>query len=206
MFLLICTCIFLLFTKFKFVFTFLFKFFLIFHVGSVVPGYQQRWTCSDLYNQHHPGQQQAFVDGGVVFNQTDKSIYVPTCGYYHVYSQVLFRMSANPLTSSVTIQHILKIRTNCSSPSDLTPIQLQAQASIASNQGENIDGGIGTTYTSDIVFLCNGGRVWVEIPDGPNGVPCCPQGEDTGTFMGLVLISRVPCSHWPPSITMSYHY
>jgi len=176
------------------------------YIGSVVPGYQQRWICNDVYDGNHPGREQAFVDGGVWFNQTDKSIYVPTCGYYHVYSQILFVLSERPQTNpeSVTVYHNLKIKTNCSTARDTGPIQLQAKASVTLS--ENHDGGITTTYTSDVVYLCEGGHVWIEIPDGENGVPCCPRGEESGTFMGLALVASAPCSSWPPTITMTHAY
>ena len=171
----------------------------------MVPGYQQRWLCNDVYvNDRHQMQEQAFVDGGVWFNQTDKSIYVPMCGYYMIYSQILFMMD-HTLTESVTVYHNLKIEHNCSWESDTGPIQLQAKASIAPYD-DHRNGGVSTTYTADVVHLCAGGRVWIEIPDGPNGVPCCPRGEESGTFMGLILIANTPCSSWPPVITMTTEY
>lgn len=172
----------------------------------MVAGYQQRWQCNDVYVSRHQVQEQAFVDGGVWFNQTDKSIYVPKCGYYMIYSQVLFVMHERSLTDSVTVFHNLKIKHNCTWESDEGPIQLQAKASIAPYDDDNHDGGIATTYTADVVHLCGGGSVWIEIPDGANGVPCCPRGEDSGTFLGLVLLANTPCSSWPPTITMTHEY
>ena len=176
-------------------------------LGSVVAGYQQRWKCNDVYvDSRHQVQEQAFVDGGVWFNQTDKSIYVPTCGYYMIYSQVLFVIHGQSLTHSATVFHNLNIKHNCTWESDTGPIQLQAKASIAPYGTENEGGGVATTYTADVVHLCAGGSVWVEIPDGANGVPCCPRGEDKGTFLGLILLANTPCSSWPPQITMTHEY
>ena len=172
-----------------------------------MPGYQQRWICNDVYtndpNHHHYQlQEQAFVDGGVWFNQTDKSLYVPKCGYYMVYSQVLFVMHDRSLSEGVTVFHNLKIKHNCLWESDTGPIQIQAKASVAPSP----DGGVATTYTADVVHLCGGGSVWIEIPDGANGVPCCPRGDDSGTFLGLVLLADTPCSSWPPVITMTHEF
>ena len=150
-------------------------------------------------------QEQAFVDGGVWFNQTDKSIYVPRCGYYLIFSQVLFVMDGQNSRGN-TVFHNLKIRHNCSWESDSGPIQLQAKASVAPFGPENPDGGVATTFTSNVVHMCGGGNVWIEIPDGANGVPCCPRGDNSGTFLGLVLIADTPCSSWPPVITMTNEY
>ena len=173
------------------------------YLGLVVPGYQQRWQCNDVYvNSHHQVQEQAFVDGGVWFNQTDKSIYVPQCGYYMIYSQVLFVMNGHSLSEDATVFHNLKIRHNCAWESDAGPIQFQAKASVVTNEL----GGVTTTYTANVVHLCPGGNVWIEIPDGPNGVPCCPRGDDSGTFLGLVLLADTPCESWPPVIMMSPHF
>ena len=168
-----------------------------------MPGYQQRWKCNDVYMEsRHQVQEQAFVDGGVWFNQTDKSIYVPKCGYYLIYSQVLFVMEHH--TESVTVFHNLKIKHNCTWESDTGPIQLQAKAAVAPYTTENPDGGITTTYTANVVHLCGGGNVWIEVPDGDNGVPCCP--EASGIFLGLVLLADTPCTSWPPIITMTNEY
>jgi hypothetical protein len=169
--------------------------------GSVVPGYQQRWQCNDVYVLNPRRiQEQAFVDGGVWFNQTDKSIYVPKCGYYLVYSQVYFVIDEDSTSEGVTVFHNLKIRHNCTWESDSGPIQIQAKASVAPS---GLDGRVATTFTSDVVHMCPGGSVWIEIPDGANGVPCCPRGDKSGTFLGLILIADTPCSSWPPEITMT---
>ena len=172
-----------------------------------MPGYQQRWMCNDVYvTSRHQVQEQAFVDGGAWFNQTDKSIYVPKCGYYMIYSQVLFVIDQPSLTEGVTVFHNLKIKHNCTWESDAGPIQFQAKASIAPFGLENPDGGVATTYTGKVVHMCAGANVWIEIPDGANGVPCCPRGEDSGTFLGLVLLADTPCTSWPPEITMTSEY
>ena len=158
-----------------------------------------------MANRHHV-QEQAFVDGGVWFNQTDKSIYVPKCGYYLIYSQVLFVVDAEAMPEAITVFHNLKIKHNCTWESDSGPIQLQAKASVAAFDQNDPDGGVTTTYTSDVVHMCGGGNVWIEIPDGANGVPCCPKGDETNTFLGLVLIADTPCSSWPPEITMTHEF
>ena len=159
-----------------------------------------------MYNSRRRAREQAFVDGGVWFNQTDKSIYVPRCGYYLVYSQVLFMMDNASMSEGTTVFHNLKIKHNCTWESDSGPIQLQAKASVAPYGEHNPYGGVATTHTSDVVHMCGGGSVWIEIPDGANGVLCCPRGDESSTFLGLVLIADTPCSSWPPVITMTHEY
>jgi len=139
----------------------------------------------------------AFVDGGMEFNQTEKSLIVPVCGYYHIISQILFQIK-NEITPR-KIYHSLKFRSNCScslsSVSKCSPeLGVTGYNMVAANGAE------ATTHTSDVVHLCAGGRIWVEIPDGENRNPCCPIGSEEGTFIAAYLISRTSCE-WPRRIT-----
>ena len=164
------------------------------------PGYQQRWQCSEYQNNNMRQKRvHAYVDGGMWFNQTDKSLYVPTCGYYYVYSQITFK--CRPLSASKTVYHSFKFNRNCPDWLDPLPLAIQGMSTI----GPFTDGtqaGSTTTYTGDIVKMCQGGRMWVEIPDGPNGVPCPPHGDEQSTFMGAILIANTTC-HWPPEMTLT---
>lgn len=164
-------------------------------------GYQQRWQCSEYVDMNMRRKHaHAFVDGGMWFNQTDKSLYVPTCGYYYVYSQITFKCSS-PLTASKSVFHNLKFERNCHDWVDAIPPVVQGTSTIGPFT-DSTQAGRTTTHTGDIVKLCQGGRMWVEIPDGENGVPCPPWGDDESTFIGAVLIANTTC-HWPPQMTLS---
>ena len=169
-------------------------------LAEILVGYQQKWLCSEYENQNLRSRSaHAFVDGGMWFNQTDKSLYVPECGYYQVSSQILFSVPP-PLTKSKTVFHLLKFERNCSSWQPSTAISVIGHSSLGPYD-DIFQSGVTTTFTSDVVKLCRGGRVWVEIPDGPNGAPCCPRGDEHGTFISAVLIRHTTC-HWPPRMTM----
>lgn len=168
--------------------------------SEILVGYQQKWLCSEYENQNLRSRSaHAFVDGGMWFNQTDKSLYVPECGYYYISSQILFSVPP-PLTKSKTVFHLLKFERNCSSWQPSTAISVIGHSSLGPYD-DIFQSGVTTTFTSDVVKLCRGGRVWVEIPDGPNGAPCCPRGDEHGTFISAVLIRHTTC-HWPPRMTM----
>ena len=161
----------------------------------MVNGYQQRWQCCEFstipnHNSH------AFVDGGMIFNQTDKSLRVPACGYYHVFSQIYYRIDDSSVNKSTPVFHLLKFERNCASWPEYNPVSVLGMSTVQSN------GATTTTYTSDVIRLCAGGRIWVEIPYGKNRVPCCPMGDEEGTFLGAYLVAETTC-HWPPKITMA---
>lgn len=160
---------------------------------STPPGYQQRWKCKEFRESSRHGP--AFVDGGMIYNQTDKSLYVPTCGYYHIFSQILFNIEASDdAVDHTTVFHLIKFRRNCGDWPDSSDVSVLGKASVHEND-------MTTTYTGDVIKLCAGGRVWVEIPSGLNGVRCCPTGDEHATFLGAVLIAKTTC-HWPPSTMM----
>lgn len=166
--------------------------------SSLLPGYHQRWRCSDIdYSQsHNPAAHNthAFVDGGMCFNQTEKKIIVPKCGYYQVFSQILFEFKQNSPSddSHTVVYHLLKFNRNCPSWEE-TPLAVMGRASVH-------PGNTTTTHTSDVIKLCKGGKIWVEIPENP--LDCFPKGDDHATFMGAVLVAETTC-HWPPDTTMS---
>lgn len=133
----------------------------------------------------------AFVDGGMIFNQTDKSLRVPVCGYYHVISQILFDID-DEVMEPTSVYHLLKFQSNCSTTKD-PKLYVTGWSMVAEG------GGRVTTHTSDVFHLCAGGKIWVEIPDGRNRNPCCPQGNQDGTFISAYMISPTTCD-WPPNI------
>lgn len=131
----------------------------------------------------------------MIFNQTDKSLHVPTCGYYHVFSQVLFELERPSAVDHTTVFHMLKYKRNCNRQ-ERQPNLVLGKSSLHVGEFQSA-----TTYTGDVIKLCAGGRVWVEIPNDPNGVPCCPKGDEQATFLGAVLVAKTTC-HWPPNTEM----
>ena len=166
--------------------------------ASNLPGYQQRWRCCDFDPRlHNPGRStHAFVDGGMSFNQTEKKLSVPKCGYYHVFSQILFEYDHEEVSNNnlhTTIYHLLKFDRNCPSWEE-SPITVMGRASIR-------NGDTATTHTSDVIKLCKGGKIWIEIPETQDD-SCYPKGDDHATFIGAVLVAETTC-HWPPATKMA---
>ncbi len=129
----------------------------------------------------------------MVFNQMDKSLQVPVCGYYHITSQVLFKIDSKESGRMPTeIYHSLKFHNNCGAN------QPEELAVLGSNM-VTTTGAKATTHTSDVVHLCEGAKIWVEIPDGPHRNPCCPMADEEQTFIAAYLISKTSCS-WPREI------
>ena len=133
------------------------------------------------------------MDGGMVFNQTDRRLYVPKCGYYYVSSQVFFQVAEIQTRS---VRHNIKIDRNC----PLGPqrvFSLQAQSSVGPGQRMNngvINRSASSTYIGEIVKICAGGKIWVEIPQ--QDAPCCPYGLNT--YLGAYLVAETNC-RWPPT-------
>lgn len=166
----------------------------LFFLCPVVKGYQQRWKCCE-YTMTNSHNAVAFVDGGMMFNQTDKTLRVPTCGYYHISSQIFYHIDPASLHDKPrSVMHLLNFYRNCSSWPEINPVVIKALSSVSGDDT--------TTHTSDVVHLCAGGRIWVEIPDFPNNnIPCCPVGDEQGTFLSAHLVAETAC-HWPPNIMM----
>lgn len=157
-----------------------------------VKGYQQRWQCCE-YTLTPSHNAHAFVDGGMIFNQTDKSLRVPVCGYYQISTQIYYQIDGTTITNaSRSVYHLLKFERNCPSWPDTNPVTVIGKSSVSHDDT--------TTSTSDVMRLCAGGKVWVEIPDYDN-LTCCPIGDEQGTFISAYLISETSC-HWPPEISM----
>lgn len=172
---------------------FQFPFFVLL-VAKLVPGYQQRWQCCE-YGTTPSHNSHAFVDGGMEFNQTDKSLVVPTCGYYHIFSQIYFNIEEDSVSNSASVYHLFKFKRNCSMWPENNPGTLVGRSVVTRDVRST------TTSTSDVVHLCAGGKIWVEIPDIHGGVPCCPMGDEQATFITAHLVAETTC-HWPPSIEM----
>ena len=168
-------------------------------------GYQQRWECTELQDGGSHGLKppvHAFVDGGMCFNQTDHTLGVPKCGYYLVTSQVLFSIHS-PLRESRTVYHQMNFDRNCPGSYSTQSVKVIGKSTVGPFSSDNHHAGVVTTFTSDVIKLCMGGKISLFIPDGPNGVPCCPSGFPQGTFITAVLVRESSC-HWPPDTTIKY--
>ena len=54
-----------------------------------------------------------------------------------------------------------------------------------------------STTAGEVVKLCAGGRIYIEIPES---VPCCADGRaEQVTFFGAVLVAETNCD-WPPEV------
>ncbi len=154
--------------------------------GSRAQSYTTSWTCKDQNN--------AYVAGGMVFNQTDKKLYVPKCGYYYISSQIHFYFDPNDQprqeTEDYKALHHLYVERNCSGP-DARGFKITAYSPL----GDGTFPSESATHASDMVKICTGGSIWVSIP---HTIPCCPRGTLVGTFLAAYLVHETDCD-WPPN-------
>ena len=123
------------------------------------------------------------------FNQTDKKLYVPSCGYYYLSSQMSFTFTTK--RNETFVAHRLNIDRNC--PGERNLMTLESRSSLGA---PNVTGST-STYVADIVKMCAGGKISVTIPaDNTNVSPCCPYGLQTITFLSAHLVSQSDCK-WP---------
>lgn len=122
------------------------------------------------------------------FNQKDQKLYVPTCGYYYVSSNIFFQSDSSVSTSDVKyVRHQLYIDRNCSYADDIHIIRSYSSFT-ASPQLV----GRTSTYTGDVVKMCAGGSIFVYIPEDQYN-PCCPYGRSQTTYMSAFLVSETGC-------------
>ncbi len=162
----------------------------------VAATYDSHWECESFAQEHTADP---YVHGGMCFLQSDKSLYVPTCGYYYVYSQILYKVRTSDTAQSVF--HQLKFERNCSSADVEHESALMTYSSVAPSANTTTV----TTHTGGVVKLCQGGRVWVEIPSGEGRSACCPTGglDALGSsFFGGILVAKDNCD-WPPRETLA---
>ena len=135
------------------------------------------------------------------FNQTDNRLYVPKCGYYYLSSQVYFKLSE---METKVVQHQIRVERNCLEP-DYNSFHIEGLSAVPAVDEDTSNSQTGTrqikrdvttaTYTGEIVKLCAGGRIYIQIPES---VPCCADGRfEHITFFGAVLIAETNCD-WPP--------
>ena len=143
--------------------------------------YSPQWDCTD-------NVQLAFVTGGMRFEQSDNSLHVPVCGLYQVSSQITFKNN-DPQPHNYV--HTLKINRNCDASSN-RPYSRSTYTMIGPwpLDESNIEAR-SSTFASDIVKICTGGSIHVDIPTELNS--CCPRGDDSMTFLAAHLVQEVAC-------------
>lgn len=127
------------------------------------------------------------------FNQKDQKLYVPTCGYYYVTSQVFFQSNyGTPVNDD--IRHQLNIQRNCSATGSTINDRVTLRSySAFSATSDNV--ARSTNHIGDVVKLCEGGTITVYIP---NDQPCCPIGRYQTTYLSAFLISETSCESQVP--------
>lgn len=125
----------------------------------------------------------AFVDGGMIFNLTDKKLYVPVCGYYYISSQVQFASYQRNKTDYA--QHQLIVEPKCA---DQRPTITTNAYSYGTNETEWVT----ATHTGRVFKLCNGGSVYIRVPQ-KKGNACCPRGKHDTTFISAHLVREMSC-------------
>lgn len=133
--------------------------------------YSTNWICKD---------EDAFVDCGMRFIYNDQKLYVPVCGVYEIYSQILFQSDAPPNTIA-NVLHKVEINRNCDDSQD-NMAEFRSYAGVASKV---------TTTNLATVKMCAGGSVSVVIPAEDNA--CCAHGGKKSTYFSARLISEVSC-------------
>ena len=138
--------------------------------------YSSNWICKDT---------DAFVDCGMHFIYSDQKLYVPVCGVYEIYSQVLFQPKSDDLPSTAAnVHHRVAINRSCDSSSDNTA-DFKSYAGMASKV---------TTTNLATVKMCEGGSVSVIIPAEDDST-CCPYGGKSSTYFSVQLVSEVSCDN-----------
>ena len=132
----------------------------------------------------------AYVDGGMYFTQNDKRLYVPTCGYYYISSQVYYQ--SNSLSPSKSyVRHHLRVDRNCGDRVSDNLLSLRSYSSLLVSEVAP-DSGLGRTSThiADVVKMCKGGSIHVRIPYDS---PCCPIGRFTTTYFSAFMVAETTC-------------
>ena len=114
------------------------------------------------------------------FIYNDQKLYVPVCGVYKVYSQVLFE-SDDLSSTAAYVHHRVAINRNCSR-SQNNRAEFKSYAGVVSKV---------TTTNLATVKMCAGGSVSVVIPVEDSA--CCPYGGKSSTYFSARLISEVSC-------------
>lgn len=136
--------------------------------------YVPQWNCNGSM---------AYVTGGMWFKQEDKSLYVPKCGLYYISSNIAYQNNGDETES---YSHTLKVDRNCDS--DRNSYYQYGYATLEGSSSKT------SIRIADIVKVCTGGRIYVNIPTSSNG--CCPRGYEQLTSLTAYLVSETDCK-WP---------
>ena len=145
--------------------------------------FNQQWDCKSSSGT-------AFVQGGMWFTHENNSLHVPVCGWYYVSSTITFQSNSN---AAMQFTHSLKIDRNCNATSGLILSYAHATFTMIGPLEPNTSGKASTIVT-DIVKICEGGRIYVNIPTAYNS--CCPFGTEAFTSITAYLVSESDC-YWP---------
>ena len=134
-------------------------------------------------------QSGAFVDGGMFFVHRTRKLTVPTCGYYQVSSHVYFQSERTTTNALKYVRHELIIKKNCSYAHESDTVILRSYSSLVSATGSY---GRTSTHIGDVVKMCEGGTIMVNIPSDPSN-PCCPYGRSQSTYLSAYMVTNTSC-------------
>ena len=118
-----------------------------------------------------------FVDGGMKFDNQQKALIVPTCGYYYISSSVTFSPSVQG-----SVFHKLRITQDC-------PETSRRQIEAIGYASTSIKYKYVTSHVEEVVMLCENSQIQVIIP---STVPCCGYGG--ASYMNMFLVAESNCS------------
>ena len=138
----------------------------------IIVEYETKWICKET---------DTFVNCGMNFNYENQKLYVPVCGIYKIYSQILFQSDSS---NSAVVHHKVEVNRNCTNSEDNT-------AEFGSYAGlVPVPVSRATTVNLATVKMCAGGSVSVVIPSDS---ACCASGDKKSTYFSAQLISQVDC-------------
>ena len=146
--------------------------------GKITP----QWDCESS------GVGSAFVAGGMWFSHEENSLNVPVCGWYYVTSQITFRGNRE---QAQQFAHTLNVERNCNSTSRLTATYTRTSYTTIPPLDDGTRGK-SSTILSDVVKICEGGKIFVSIPS----YSCCPLASESSTSIAAYLVSESDC-YWP---------
>ena len=143
----------------------------------------------------------AYVDGGMVFNQKDKKLYVPVCGYYHISSQMYYQYIQNSSINTAEAQFVsyeVKVNRSCEGEHEDNHVLFRSYASLVTTPTSRL--GKATPYIGGVVKICKGGSITAHVPNaGIN--PCCPYGQFQTTYLSAFLVGETTCER---TISLDY--
>ena len=143
----------------------------------------------------------AYVDGGMVFNQKDKKLYVPACGYYYISSQMYFQYTHNGSINTTEAQFVsyeVKVNRSCKDENEDNHVLFRSYATVVTTPESTL--GKATLYIGGVVKICEGGSIRAHVPAFPYN-SCCPLGQFQTTYLSSFLIHETDCER---TISLDY--